>query len=136
MQYHDDGTLTWKIQRGPMPPGTKVGTPINSSGRLQTSINGVRVYVSHVVWFYHTGRWPHESLFIDHVNRIPSDNRFENLREITHQQNCLNRDKRVSVEIIWKDGTSFYLGDYLQKDVEAAKMGAKAVLSALEKEKP
>jgi len=32
-----------------------------------------------------------ESLQIDHVNRDPSDNRIENLRVVTNQQNSLNR---------------------------------------------
>lgn len=134
VEYHEDGSLTWKVQRGRFPPGTKVGTPINSSGRLQTSINGVRVYVSHVVWFFHTGEWPNESLFIDHINRMAWDNRFENLREVTHQKNCCNRDKRTQVHLVWKDGRSFYLGEHLSRDVETVKLGAVAVLQAIEKE--
>lgn len=32
-----------------------------------------------------------ESLQIDHINRDPSDNRIENLRVVTNQQNSLNR---------------------------------------------
>ena len=32
--------------------------------------------------------------FVDHINNNPLDNRIENLRILTHQQNCFNRNVR------------------------------------------
>lgn len=35
-----------------------------------------------------TGEWPEQ---VDHVNGVRSDNRPENLRAASHDQNCMNR---------------------------------------------
>jgi hypothetical protein len=43
-----------------------------------------------------TGMWPSEE--IDHKNLIKKDNRWENLREATHQQNMLNAAKKTSIK--------------------------------------
>ncbi|WP_409242962.1 HNH endonuclease, partial [Enterobacter hormaechei] len=43
-------------------------------------------------WMYVHGELP--ELDIDHINGNPSDNRLENLRLVTHQQNMCNRKKR------------------------------------------
>lgn len=48
-----------------------------------------KLYLAHhLVWAYHTGSWPENIL--DHIDRDPSNNRFENLREVTHSQNHVN----------------------------------------------
>ncbi len=45
----------------------------------------------HIVWWKATGKWP--ILEIDHKNRLKTDDRFDNLREVTHQQNAANNGK-------------------------------------------
>lgn len=45
---------------------------------------------SHVIWFLKTNIWP--TLIIDHRNKIKSDDRFDNLRHVTHSTNMLNRN--------------------------------------------
>lgn len=42
-----------------------------------------------LIWLYHYGEWPKEH--IDHINGIKDDNRIENLRECTVQQNQFNK---------------------------------------------
>lgn len=42
-----------------------------------------------VAWFLHYGSWPDKSL--DHINGIKTDNRIENLRPATQQENDRNR---------------------------------------------
>lgn len=48
-----------------------------------------RVFLAHrVIWLMQTGEWP--SGTIDHINGIKTDNRWVNLRDITHAQNGQN----------------------------------------------
>lgn len=42
-----------------------------------------------LMWFFHYGEWPKHT--IDHINRDKTDNRIENLRDVTLRENCQNR---------------------------------------------
>ena len=43
-----------------------------------------------IIWKLQTGNDPGE-MYVDHINRDPYDNRWENLRLVTQQQNQMNR---------------------------------------------
>lgn len=59
------------------------------------------MYKEHkLIWLYHYGEWPNGNL--DHINTIPDDNRIENLREATHQQNMFNRSSHKNTTSIYK----------------------------------
>jgi len=64
-------------------------TPITSHHRyIRMKVDG-KVYPLHrLIFLYHHGYLPK---ITDHANNDRSDNRIENLREVTQQQNCLNR---------------------------------------------
>ena len=49
--------------------------------------NGKDYKEHRLVWLYHHSVWPKR---LDHINRVKDDNRIENLREVTHQQNMFN----------------------------------------------
>jgi hypothetical protein len=51
-------------------------------------VDGVVYTLHRLIFIYHHGYAPK---IIDHINNDRSDNRIENLREATQQQNCLNR---------------------------------------------
>lgn len=50
-------------------------------------------FVAHrVIWLIVTGEWPENE--IDHINGDGTDNRWDNLRSVTHSENCRNRRMR------------------------------------------
>ena len=56
----------------------------------QCRVLGKRNFMVHrIVWLLNTGEWPKNT--IDHINRDPLDNRFENLRDCTQAENNLNK---------------------------------------------
>jgi hypothetical protein len=74
---------------------------LGARGYLDIRIDG-RLYRAHrLAWLYMTGEWPKSE--IDHINGIPADNRFCNLREATRSQNIANERKHV-------DNTSGFKG--------------------------
>ena len=63
-----------------------------------------------------------KGMVVDHINRDPLDNRKENLRVVTHQQNCCNR-KHCR-------GKSDYIGVMLNKDgkwIARVRKGCKSI---------
>lgn len=49
-----------------------------------------KIFKAHrVAWLLHYGKWPDNT--IDHKNRITSDNRIINLRDVTQAENNMNR---------------------------------------------
>lgn len=135
----DTGTFTWKVQRGPMKPGNKAGK-VTPRGYVQIGY-GRKCFMAHrLAWALHYGEWP--TLDIDHKNRIPSDNRIDNLRLATQSQNNANQGvystnthgaKGVSrlrygswQAQIQVNGKSHYLGAFREKDDAIAAYAAAA----------
>ncbi|EBO0868488.1 HNH endonuclease [Salmonella enterica] len=68
--------------------GTQAGA-LSKSGYLMVSINK-KLYAAHrLAWIISHGEWP--SMQIDHINRVRSDNRIKNLRDVTRSENQFNR---------------------------------------------
>lgn len=111
MFEYKDGNLIYRVRRGAT---GKIG---NVAGSI-CKINGYRripidkkFYRAHrLVWIYYNGEIP-IGLDIDHINRVKTDNRIQNLRLATNAQNTQNVTKR-------KDCSSGYKGVYYRKDVE------------------
>jgi hypothetical protein len=61
---------------------------IKSHGYRGVRING-KLYRAHrIIWAMHTGQWPEDEL--DHINGDRLDNRLENLRPVSCQENMRN----------------------------------------------
>jgi len=73
--------------------GGKRAGRLNSKGYLQTTLTycgrAYKVLNAHIVWVLTHGHWP--VLNIDHINRVRTDNRPENLRDVTHSVNMRNK---------------------------------------------
>lgn len=67
--------------------GQRAGTD-NGVGYRQVQFNRKMHKVSHIVWLIEHGKYPAEDL--DHINHDRSDNRLENLRLATKEQNLAN----------------------------------------------
>ena len=82
------GVLTWRIKRrGHIKIGDAVGC-LKRNGYLMTCLDGNPVMVHRVIWLHVTGVWPVGD--IDHKNRKPADNRWVNLRDVSHSLNGHN----------------------------------------------
>lgn len=99
--YVSSGHLIWKKAGKKRIVGKIVGS-LGSHGYYETCINRKRYLVHRLIWLYHYGILPSEQ--IDHINHDRTDNRIENLRDVTNGQNNYNQSKRS------KKTTSRYKG--------------------------
>ena len=84
------GMFFWvkKPQRG-IRAGARAGMRKQDSGYRRVKIEGKWYYEHRLAWLYMTGVIP--SLEIDHINGVPDDNRWENLRQATSTINKQNQ---------------------------------------------
>lgn len=102
---YKDGNLYWKNSS----KGTKQGALAGWEGDCCRTIEfKQKNYKAHrlIFLFYH-GYLPQ---YIDHIDGNPQNNKIENLRQATHQQNLCNTKLR-------KDNTSGYKGVSFKKDL-------------------
>lgn len=64
-----------------------------SEGYIRTPLLSGYYLLHRLIWLYMTGEWPNK---IDHINGIRDDNRWENLRNVTVQENCRNQRRRAN----------------------------------------
>lgn len=92
---YKDGKLFWKVK--PFKSSVKIGDRAGSdhhSGYRVMSIGG-KQYSEHRLIYLHQKGYIDDNLQIDHINDNKSDNRVENLRLVTSQVNCIDRDKHA-----------------------------------------
>jgi hypothetical protein len=95
LEYNlETGEFFWKISVAKkIKPGKKAGQVCKIHGYETIGIKG-KNYKSHrLAWMYVYGKWP--EIEIDHINRIKTDNRICNLRDVTRSINNLNRNTIV-----------------------------------------
>ncbi len=98
MDYNDlfkyeDGDLYWiDSPNSLVAAGSKAGS-IRSDGYVGIFIKGTYYFAHRIVWEMFNGAIP-EGLVIDHIDGQRANNKIENLRLCTFQQNHFNRGKQ------------------------------------------
>ena len=88
----ETGIFTWRVSTSNRVKVGGITGCQNGLGYLHIQLQS-RLYQAHrLAWLYMYGEWPEDQ--IDHINRIRTDNRIANLREVSHKQNGQNRSKR------------------------------------------
>jgi len=97
------GHLYWRERPSRNVDISKPAGCANPRGYRRIVIKGRMHYAHRLVWLYVHGCWPKSQ--IDHINGVKLDNRLENLRDVSRQENGKNASRR-------KDSTSGHVGVY------------------------
>jgi len=84
IEYNSDtGGFVWKVSPGKRRKAGDVAGAIHNECYIVIRLQG-KLYKAHrLAWFYIHGLWPDQ---IDHKNGIRSDNRINNLRNVTNNK--------------------------------------------------
>lgn len=89
-EYREDGFLIWKVDfSSRAKEGNVVGT-LNDEGYYIVGIDQKSYKVHRMIFLYHHG-YLTDGLQMDHIDGNKTNNRIDNLREVTSQQNAFNR---------------------------------------------
>lgn len=84
------GVFTWKENRKRLAIKGSVAGSKNGSGYIHISLGG-RLYLAHrLAWFYAFEEWPEKN--IDHIDKNRTNNRLDNLRDVSQSINIHNAD--------------------------------------------
>lgn len=83
----DTGLIYRRKPAGPLPAGSLAGG-VTHSGYIRVVVCGHKVFAHRLAWLMTYGRMPTGQ--IDHINRIRTDNRLSNLREVNQAANAQN----------------------------------------------
>jgi hypothetical protein len=128
-----DGELYRKVSLSNRTKSGQVAGFMNNRGYKQVSIFGKKYLVHRLVWLMFNNSLPK---FIDHIDGNPLNNRKENLREATSQQNQQNSKKPQNnssghKNVTWCKRTKkwqvqmmmnyklYFFGRYKHKDISA-----------------
>lgn len=131
----ETGIFTWKIRKSMK---TRVGSRAGSetaNGYRQIMIDGKNYLEHRLAWYLVKGYWPIE---VDHIDHNTFNNKFDNLRECTRQENAryrngngIHQDRRTGrwIAQITVSGKGRHLGSFSTKEkaAEARATAAKEV---------
>lgn len=111
------------------------------AGRRHVAVFKTQYLTYRLIWLWHKGEWPH---YVDHIDGDALNDRIENLRSVSHADNCRNvRHKKRKdalpmgvyifrnkyVARIHSEGKNLYLGMFeTVNDAAAARKNASLLL--------
>lgn len=109
IQYNPDtGSFKW-IARGQKRRLYGPAGCYDKYGYLRIRANGVSYQAANLAWYLTHGEWPRG--IIDHIDRNPSNNRLDNLRDVSYGMNMINRRrwaKTVLPRGVYRSGHGSY----------------------------
>jgi hypothetical protein len=120
----ETGEMHWRVNRGGVKAGTLAGY-LSPAGYCFISVNNRMRLRSRLAFCWMTGDYPE---FVDHANGIRNDDRWENLRACTRQENNRNKDRAFGSGVSfhkhtgkWRarirvDNREIYLGLFTDKE--------------------
>lgn len=111
---YDPDTGVFRRRSGNTLVDGEAGT-VNGSGYREIRVRTQRYLAHRLAWFYVHGVWPKEQ--IDHINRIKTDNRIANLRDVTPFENSQNRPEHCYTSPRLPDVPGRVRGVVWRKDV-------------------
>ena len=118
----NSGVFIWRVSAGRVKSGSVAGS--GSNGYSRVHINGFDHWAHRLAWLYVHGDWPIQQ--IDHINGIRSDNRIDNLRDVSHSWNQQNQRRPQS-----DNKTSYFLG--VSWSSKSRKWNASITLNGIQK---
>jgi hypothetical protein len=104
----ETGLLSWRHRDDVLPrvnkrlAGKPAGCPDGQYGYLSVRLHDYLYQAHRLIWLHVTGEWP--TAVLDHVDGIPSNNAWNNLRPATRAEN--NRNRRTYRENGYLKGTA------------------------------
>jgi hypothetical protein len=117
-----DGQLLWKESMGGHRVAGRRAGSVEPKGYRVVRVDGSLFKEHRVIWKWFYGKDPSDQL--DHVNRIKTDNRIENLEEVDNRKNVTRARRRKNMPTgvyekgakfsarMWKNGKNLFLGYY------------------------
>lgn len=84
------GCFFYKENRGKFKAGSLAGA-VSHNGYFRIKLNGKSYFTHRLVVLHKTGVLPDNDMHVDHIDRNPSNNRWDNLRVTTRLQNMKNK---------------------------------------------
>jgi len=106
------GAFTWRVNNRRAKKGAPAGD-LGRDGYWRIGIKKKSYKAHRLAWLYTYDAWPQGE--IDHINRVKTDNRIHNLRDVTHAENSQNLSS-------YKNNVSGVNGVYLRGHKWAARI--------------
>ena len=88
-EYDDRSGRLVNVKTGHVVKGNKNFSRPYPKMYFRTGGKMYAILMHHAVWAWHNGEFP--TMQLDHVNGVETDNRIENLREVSSSENMLNQ---------------------------------------------